>query len=359
MAGPTTTIVDVAKAAGVGVGTVSRVINNARFVRPSTATAVREAMERLGYEPPTPDRRRGPRGARTARRVQANADIVLLVLGPQGLRWILDCAPVFSYVLEGIESAVTQLGQNLIVRQAVDWERASEVFGQGQFHGVIILGQNEPEGLIPPALSSIPAVWVMGSPRHFAGDHVQGDHLRVGDIAAEQLLKLGHTNVAYLGASLGSMAFQVSLRGEAFRWRMIQSGGEVQMLIDPTLTLVNKGLNAPNEPVLGKLLDKMLAKNPRPTALLIQADMYAPSVYRQLLERGVRPMRDITIVTCNNERPYLVSLQPAPHIVDLQAQVIGRRAVDQLMWRATHMGEPQVRLMVQPTLIEPSTESQA
>src|SRR5260370_13144798 len=45
------TIADVAAAAGVGVGTVSRVINGAANVRESTRATVQQAIERLGYRP--------------------------------------------------------------------------------------------------------------------------------------------------------------------------------------------------------------------------------------------------------------------------------------------------------------------
>src|SRR5712664_3476915 len=45
------TIADVAAAAGVGVGTVSRVINGAANVRESTRATVQQAIDRLGYRP--------------------------------------------------------------------------------------------------------------------------------------------------------------------------------------------------------------------------------------------------------------------------------------------------------------------
>src|SRR5215472_3374810 len=45
------TIADVATAAGVGVGTVSRVLNGAPNVRETTRATVLRAIERLGYRP--------------------------------------------------------------------------------------------------------------------------------------------------------------------------------------------------------------------------------------------------------------------------------------------------------------------
>ena len=45
------TISDVAARAGVGIGTVSRVLNGSQQVRPTTRAKVHAAMEELGYSP--------------------------------------------------------------------------------------------------------------------------------------------------------------------------------------------------------------------------------------------------------------------------------------------------------------------
>jgi hypothetical protein len=47
-------------------------------------------------------------------------------------------------------------------------------------------------------------------------------------------------------------------------------------------------------------------------------------------------------------------LKPQPVILDLQAEAIGRRAVDQAFWRLSHPTEPAMRLMIEPILLKPS-----
>jgi LacI family transcriptional regulator len=61
MAGDRLTIKDVARAAGVGVGTVSRVLNNHKSVDPTVRVKVQAAIRTLNYEPDTQarDLRRG------------------------------------------------------------------------------------------------------------------------------------------------------------------------------------------------------------------------------------------------------------------------------------------------------------
>ena len=45
------TIIDVAKAAGVSIGTVSHVLNDSAKVKPATRTVVEAAIQRLAYRP--------------------------------------------------------------------------------------------------------------------------------------------------------------------------------------------------------------------------------------------------------------------------------------------------------------------
>ncbi len=350
MSGPS--MAGVAQAAGVGIGTVSRVINNSPLVRPETAAAVRQVMAQLGYRPPAPNRRRGPKVGQR-RRPTAAGGVVLLIIGAQGLRWVLDCAPVYATVLSGIEAALAQRGQQLAVRQAQNWDQVAEIVAASRTKGLIILGQDDPPGPMPPAVRRIPKVWVMGSPRHGEMDHVQPDHLTVGVMAGEYLVGRGHRRCAYLGVDDGSPARHVGFRCRGFCGVVQGAGGSVQVLLDPALVSVSRGVNAPDEAILGRLMDQFAALPHRPTALMVEADLLAPSVYRHLTQRGIRPQQDVEIVTCNNERPYLLSLQPAPVVVDLQAEAIGRRAVDQLLWRLLHPREPRMRLMVEPLLVKP------
>ncbi|MDA3963475.1 MAG: LacI family DNA-binding transcriptional regulator, partial [Planctomycetota bacterium] len=55
--GDKVTIYDIAKAAGVGIATVSRVLNGDTHVRPSTRAAVQDAISALGYRPSRAARR--------------------------------------------------------------------------------------------------------------------------------------------------------------------------------------------------------------------------------------------------------------------------------------------------------------
>ena len=93
-----TTVKDVAKLAGVAPITVSRVINNADYIRDDTRERVMAAIDQLGYVP--------DKVARSLRSKQTS--MLALVL--------IDVTnPFFTTVARGVEDAANAAGFNLIL----------------------------------------------------------------------------------------------------------------------------------------------------------------------------------------------------------------------------------------------------
>ena len=353
-------VIDVAKAAGVGVGTVSRVINNHPSVSPATLESVRRAMALLGYSPPSPQHRRGYRSERapTGRSIaQGRArtpvrEVTLVMLTQYGLDWVLRRAPVFAAVLHGIQSMVEAHGGALVMRQASGWDQLLTAIQQSKGAPCLIMGE-EPAGDPPAQMKFATAVWVMGSIRRFDGDHVQPDHFSLGQIAASHVIKNHHRHAAYLGVPI-SPHYHVSLRGSAFQMWLESADVKVSMLTHPEIIQSGPREHHANEDVLRELVARLVALPSCPTALLLQADILTPVIYRLLEESGLRPMRDIEVLTCNHEPAYLSHLKPQPVILDLHAEAIGRRAVEQVLWRFRHPHEPAMRVMVEPMILLPA-----
>ena len=67
----------------------------------------------------------------------------------------------------------------------------------------------------------------------------------------------------------------------------------------------------------------------------------------------MRAGRDVSVVSCNNEHSLLANLHPSLTTIDVHAEAIGRRAVDQLLWRIRHPEETLAcQVLVEPTLVE-------
>ncbi len=342
----TTSIIAVARRAQVSVGTVSRVINGHSAVLPANIAAVRQAMADLAYQPPAPENRRGRRRA-----VTAPPRIALVLLGDYDLAWMTERSPVYAAVVYGIQAALAEQGCDLVVRHVPSYTGLTQVMRQQPPSGVLWFGA-EPLDEPSPEWRALPAVWVMGSPRRFSGDHVAPNHRRIGLLAARALHADGHRVCGFLGWDLRHSDPHLNdgrQRGLVLRAALEAVGGSMPALSQDGL--YDSLRNRIDETVLADRLDQMFAATPKPTALFLGMDAYAPSVYRYLHRRGLVVGRDVAIITCNNERAFLNGLHPAPLVIDIHARHIGHRAVERLCWRIAHPLAPAEELLIAPSLI--------
>src|SRR3954453_8049867 len=120
------TIDDVARAAGVGIGTVSRVLNHSPFVSDALRARVLDAIERLGYRP-----------SRAAQALGGQRTRCLELIVP------LAIGPLFLRLLRGIEEALADSGYTLLVHtvaDAADRDRAFDACcSRGRADGGLVL----------------------------------------------------------------------------------------------------------------------------------------------------------------------------------------------------------------------------
>ena len=82
-------------------------------------------------------------------------------------------------------------------------------------------------------------------------------------------------------------------------------------------------------------------------------DPLAVKVYRALREHGVEPGRDLDTIACDNNN-ILSGLNPRPATIDVRPELIGARAVDQLIWRMENAYTPVRSIcLVEPRLVLP------
>ena len=125
----TVTIKDVAKEAGVGAGTVSRVLNDAVHVSPKTRKAVELAMQRLGYKPNA-----------FARGLKSNNSYSMGVI-------VADITnPCFSKIIRGIEGTLQKSGFGMFLFDTeMDEEKVTQsinIMEEKKVSGIFILGEH-------------------------------------------------------------------------------------------------------------------------------------------------------------------------------------------------------------------------
>jgi len=338
-------IVKVAKMAGVTHGTVSRFINSRGGVAEETAQRIRRAMADLDYRPKPPEKRRGktarPAGLRTH-------NVCLLLVGAP--REVLD-RPGISTVVATVETELRQRGLALMLAQTGSLTGLPPCVEQQKVDGLLLAGEaREP---LPAAYRSLPAVWLLSShtqPHEWA-DHVFPDNERIGVIAAEYLAAHGHQQVAFYNDQPEHPGFAV--RGVAFCAAAHQRGMECQSFVaEPSHAGPLWGFG-PNAACV-KLVERLLAAATKPQAVFVPTDEQVLRLYPLLVQHGVVPIRDLGILSCDNQNVWLRQLNPLPPSIDLNFELIGRRAVEQLMSRITHPEQlPGTRILVPPKPIEP------
>lgn len=191
-------IKDVAALAGVGVGTVSRVINNIGSVKPDTRRKVKEAIRELNYVP-----------NEVARNFKMRKSTMVALLLPS--IW----NPFFSEMAFYIEDELDREGYKLMLCNS-GGKPAKELYyldmlKQNKVAGIIGITYNHVEKSVS---TDIPIISI---DRHFEKKItcVTSDNFNGGQIALRELVKAGSKNPAYIG-DISPVPSETMLRKEGF-----------------------------------------------------------------------------------------------------------------------------------------------
>ena len=176
-----TTIARVAALAGVGVGTVSRVLNDSGAVSASTRRRVEEAIDALGYEPSA-----AARALSTGRTMSIGVVAPFLTQPP----WSSACAasPAASPTPTTACCCSTSSAPTAL------YDSVGSFAVNGRVDGLLVVSLALPEGF---RAGSVPIVLVDRESDHLPSVHI--DDEAGGRLAAEHLLGLGHTRIAFIG----------------------------------------------------------------------------------------------------------------------------------------------------------------
>jgi DNA-binding LacI/PurR family transcriptional regulator len=336
-----------AEIAGVSQATVSRVMNGGRGVAPETVRAVRKVIEDSGYQPARGGRGRpaGSGGMSGRRRRAGTGTIALVIVDDFYLRH-----PLLALAkIRGVQKAANEARLNLLVAEVEKNDPLPPLLAEGKVDGVLLWGNRVPERLRESTCG--PIVW-LSSHSGDPGDGVLPGNEFIGRMAADYLVKAGHRELAYL--SLSDVHPGYEARGQAFAYAAHLAGARARIVMEDAAIggVALSGEEGRIEKRVLKLVERLLALSQRPTGVFVADDQVTALVYMVLRDKGIRPKEDLTIISCNNERPYLMGLRPRPATIDLAPEITGRRAIEQLLWRIRHPNEKRrVQVMVEPILV--------
>src|SRR5246127_2344370 len=191
-----TTIRDVARTAGVGVATISRVLNSSPLVSKATRARVLEAIRRLGFRP----------NAQARRILKRRAEMVCFLLSNRDF-----LHPFHARILQGVESYASRLKQHVLFaalhyspRTPPDEIDLPPVLQEhGLIDGVILAGTAYPnllrrmESIHMPFVALSNNVVGMDDEQRF--DQVGFDDFNATLQATRYLIGQGHRHIVFAG----------------------------------------------------------------------------------------------------------------------------------------------------------------
>ena len=345
----TPSIYEVARAAGISVATVSRVLNDKGPVRAETRQRVLAAVEQLGYVPHS-----------AARSLSTRRTMSIGVLLPDMH------GAFFGEIVRGIDLAARAAGYHLLVSGSHSDAAETAALLQtlhGRVDGLILmtpaLGRAWLDKVLPrrvpvvllnprsePKATSDVVERSTGEPggrgtnprsEPAAGDDdgAAGRHdslsidNRLGArLAVEHLIGLGHRSIAFVGGPAGNADAAERLAG--YREALEQGG----LPIVPRLEMAGdfgeeSGLQAGA---------KMAALTPHPTAIFAANDAMAIGCLAAMRERGLRVPEDVSLVGFDDV-PIARYLTPALTTVQVPIAELGKQAMARLL-AAVDEGRP-------------------
>ena len=272
----TVTIVDVAKKAGVGVGTVSRVLNNKPAVSQDTRLKVMQAMAELNYTP-----------SLNARRLVTGKTLTIAVIAPSLTR------PAIVERLRGIENTLFQSEYDLVLYTVETAEKRDSLLHdlchRKQADGLIIITLCPNDQQIN-ALQAAAIPTVLIDAAHPALDQVIVDNTAGGYLATKHLIDQGHQQIAIVSDHLkNNLNFIYAQdRYQGYRRALTEAGLPFQAAYH------QQGLHSWSQAQISA--QKLFLLPQPPTAIFATTDTQAIGVLRAAQTMGLHIPQDISLI---------------------------------------------------------------
>ncbi|MFG3011244.1 LacI family DNA-binding transcriptional regulator [Streptomyces cinerochromogenes] len=318
------TLEEVAARAGVGRGTVSRVINGSPRVSDATRAAVEAAVAELGYVPNT-----------AARALAANrTDAIALVVPEPETRFFAE--PYFSDMLRGVgaELADTEM-QLLLIFAGSDRERQrlAQYLAAHRVDGVLLVSVHADDPL-PDLLSQLEIPAVISGPRSAAESltSVDSDNYGGARSAVEHLLGRGRRRIAHITGRLD--VYGAQRRVDGYRDALRDAGHPADDLLVVPGDFTEEGGR--------RAMQLLLSRHPDLDAVFAGSDVMAAGARQVLREAGRRIPDDVALVGYDDSA-IARHMDPPLTSVRQPIQEMGRAMIDLLQTEIADRRPPASR----------------
>ncbi|MGP1614164.1 MAG: LacI family DNA-binding transcriptional regulator [Pollutimonas bauzanensis] len=304
------TVHDVARVAGVAIGTVSRVVNGAPSVTEEVRSRVLNAISELGWTPNVAAQ--GMRGV-SARMI--------------GFIFSDIRNPLYSAMVKGAEDALTEHGYMLVVASSNSSPEREvalvELFTRRRADGLLFTVEEESDADMLQAIrdARFPVVLIE---RELALpiDTVGADHFNGTRQAAEYLLSLGHRRIALISGGKTNRVGRDRLGG------FLQAHQRAGVPVDRDLLRLDSFASEYGF----RETQVLLGRERRPTAIISSGMHLLSGVLEAVRMKGLDIPGDISLITSNDTELARLAT-PAVSVIRYDPYALGREAALQLLRR--------------------------
>ncbi|MBA3872380.1 MAG: LacI family DNA-binding transcriptional regulator [Anaerolineae bacterium] len=328
------TITDVAKAAGVSVPTVSRILNNKEYVADETRERVNQAIKQLGYVPHT-----------QARQLRGAASQTLALHHPIESPHELSTVIETSYFTGTAEAASEkEYFINFLVSQLTP-DSLLNMYRSNQVDGIILLQVRMDDWRVNILReNNYPFVMIGRCSELEDLTFIDLDFENAMLLAVDFLVELGHQNI-------GLLTYPQS-------WRKAGIGPAVRSLDGYKRALDNYGLRSSYREIGLNSVEEgyegthdLLQENPELTAIITVSHLTAAGSIKALAARGRNVPQDCSVMSvgfggnfADVVTPSLTTLEWSPYEISYQATVL---MIDKLRQKDL----PAQQILVAPNLV--------
>lgn len=328
------TIYDIAREAGVSVGTVSYVINKTKRLRPETVRRVEEAMRRLNYR---------PRAAAKAL-ARGRTDVITLVL-PIG---IYDFQMILSSLTMAIGQVLSDTDYRLtimpLLREPAAAQELEASVKARTMDGVLLLHtQMLDERVEILRRLDMPFVMIGRCADNEGLYYVDTDLEAAAHLAVRHLAELGHRSIALAtqegpGAATASVVHRLLTQFQAALAGLGLPADDSQIV------------RAPTPGRLVEAVRSLLAAASRPTAIAAANESAVMCTLRAAASLGLRVPEDLAVIGFADS-PLFPLLSPACTAVFDHASELGRVAATMLVQILSGQEPASPQVLLPPQLI--------
>lgn len=326
------TIKDVAKAAGVSITTVSRVLNQYSDVNPKTRVKVLKVVEQLGYRPNSVARSLVMNRTNTVGLVVSD-----LSRSRNGHHFMFE-------VLCGINDRVQELGYDLVLFSTSTTAQKKTPYmdfvRQRRVDGVLMMGIRLDDPYTQEVVeSSVPSVLIDVPLTSETCSYVSTDNVCGARLAVEHLIGLGHRRIGFVNGHAQAAVSQDRLQG----YRMALEAGGLDY--NPELVFYGNFEQLDGAAGVAELMERFADLS----AVFFASDLMALGALKYMQNQGLRVPEQLSIVGYDDIE-LAALMQPMITTVRQKRYEMGRSAAEALI-RILEQSEKGRGIILPPELV--------